>query len=821
MPISLWWIYNGPPFLMGFALASLLALCLFLAYKPVLAAIEALGETYRKARTSHAGNTSDRLRADIESRAQGAHLAGLWFPLEEIAVPPRFLIPPERIDPLQPPDADAWQIPPYLPDALELAATYGQATLSLKDLLHLRGNAVISGEPGSGRSCALWMLALLQLREERAPSSAGGRGLPVLPLDVPGLDLFNSEKDFLEPIRSALRGITASESSGQILEELLISARSGGLVLTLDSVDEASPDQTARLLRWIRLFTQEFPLARIVAADSPNGSARWIPLGFVRLSLAPWTRLQHQNLAKQWVRRWTTRITAEAQARGPAPDPALVSGWLDPTPDLQTPLQTVLRCWASCRGRPAERASPDGWEAYLESQLSEGDILALSAMARSIVLSGEESFDPKATGRTVGPSRDAESVRRVPLEKTLAHALARRVLIQRGDGRPAFVHCDLAAYLAARSFAQNPPGAELGWPKSQPLLELTLRHLAQRADITVYVQALMGPSRSEGIEPGPGKGLPADLARTFDLLRISRYLPGLDPHSPWKSELFRGLAKVLRNPGKPFPLRARCLCAFLRAEDASISPLFRRMLEEDADPEGRILAVLGLGALHDSASLPALQAQLNSPHLRLSWAAALALGRYSEAAALEALGAALLHGDMNLRRAAAEGLSENAEEGHPLLREAAKDQDLMVRRSAAFGLARVNEPWAEDLLKGMQREDDQWAVRAAAGGALEALQGGNRLPQPPPVLWERPWLIAFAASRKLGVATGEASHGILRRSIKEGNPLERAAAAQAMEQTGFDGFLPELLGALEDSEPLVRDAALEAVWSLTQWPMIR
>jgi HEAT repeat protein len=245
------------------------------------------------------------------------------------------------------------------------------------------------------------------------------------------------------------------------------------------------------------------------------------------------------------------------------------------------------------------------------------------------------------------------------------------------------------------------------------------------------------------------------------------------------------------------------------------------MLEEDADPEGRILAVLGLGALRDSASLPALQAQLNSPHLRLSWAAALSLGRYSEPAALEALGAALLHGDMNLRRAAAEGLSENAEEGQQLLREAAKDQDLMVRRSAAFGLARVNEPWAEDLLKDMQREDDQWAVRAAAGGALEALQVGNRLPPPPPVLWERPWLIAFAASRKLGVATGEASHGILRRSLKEGSPLERAAAAQAMEQSGFDGFLPELLAALEDSEPLVRDAALEAIWSLTQQPMIR
>src|SRR3972149_289612 len=60
-------------------------------------------------------------------------------------------------------------------------------------------------------------------------------------------------------------------------------------------------------------------------------------------------------------------------------------------------------------------------------------------------------------------------------------------------------------------------------------------------------------------------------------------------------------------------------------------------------------------------------------------------------------------------------------EGHSMLREGATLADIMLRRAIVHGLARVEQPWATEILQRMQVEDDQWAVRNLANQYLEQM----------------------------------------------------------------------------------------------------
>ncbi len=58
--------------------------------------------------------------------------------------------------------------------------------------------------------------------------------------------------------------------------------------------------------------------------------------------------------------------------------------------------------------------------------------------------------------------------------------------------------------------------------------------------------------------------------------------------------------------------------------------------------------------------------------------------------------------------------------GGEALQRAAHHPDLMVRRAATFGLGKVDEDWALELLLELAREDTEWVVRSAAELALQA-----------------------------------------------------------------------------------------------------
>jgi HEAT repeat protein len=174
---------------------------------------------------------------------------------------------------------------------------------------------------------------------------------------------------------------------------------------------------------------------------------------------------------------------------------------------------------------------------------------------------------------------------------------------------------------------------------------------------------------------------------------------------------------------------------------------------------------------------------------------------------LEIVAHGLLSGDEDLRRAAAEALANDPEEGHAMLRDGAALPDILVRRAVVYGLARVNEPWAVELLQKLRVEDQQWVVRNSAAEVLERCAETNpRVPQPLTVPSETPWIIEFAGSQGVGISPGSPATEILIAAIKSDDPEIRLAAVPYLKRTPGEGVIRRLYDAMYSEDSTLREA---------------
>ncbi|MCK5316816.1 MAG: HEAT repeat domain-containing protein, partial [Anaerolineales bacterium] len=163
----------------------------------------------------------------------------------------------------------------------------------------------------------------------------------------------------------------------------------------------------------------------------------------------------------------------------------------------------------------------------------------------------------------------------------------------------------------------------------------------------------------------------------------------------------------------------------------------------------------------------------------------------------------------------AEALACNPDEGYAMLRDAMEMENLLTRRAAVFGLARVPEAWAIEILESVHLDDDQWVVRGAAAEVLERHRNPPWKIHPPiDDLSTLPWLQAFAEKEGLAVAPGRAALEMLRRALNKGSDDEQIAALEAIIWAGGEELAMELFQALRSPEPHLRDAAYEALWQL-------
>lgn len=771
----------------GFIAASLFWWLVFRVRPYLLNLIEQLRTNAELARQRLTQSAEERYRGELLNYAQSQHLASTMFALDEIILPPQLMAPPNQVSPgaeFTAPDTLS-ELIPYMPDWPEFSAAYQATTLSLSELMQGGANLLVVGAPGSGKTVALADLASLVAR--RDPKA--GNLVELLPI-------FLHVSDFQLPLPEGKQAAnllkeTTLRRAGMMtsvrLPEVLDRAFADGRVLLLlDGTDELPPSKVIECADFLSSLMQEIPKLRMVTTAIPESFNRLPPLGLQVVAMAAWHTGQQKALAELWAERWQ-QLTQKQKPKADEPQPRMIVSWLMSDTEPKTPMECTLKAWAAFAGDALGPTFSDAIEAYIRRHVH--DIqharTALQRLAGEAILTMQpwltkarakgllSEFDPEAARTSeqrlaeefAGKSAEKESSN---LSYMLSKLLHSAILFEQSYDTFRFSHPLVLAYLSTESLGSEMPLLEQpAWCGSLTGLEF----VAAQRDVSGSVAAL----------------LQQDDAPLYSSLFITaRWLRYAKRDAPWRGAVMRQLLQTMQDETLPMATRTRCLSGLVLSGDPNLSAVFRK-LHGNPNARTRQLAALGSGYLADQKALAELGTLAADPESDVRRAACLALIRLNHKTAQEIVVDALTHGDEPLRQAVAEGLATVPGYGHNLLMECSTYDDLLVRRAAVFGLAKVRQPWAVEILKKMQMEDAQWVVRNAAEQAVLALNRPHPgVPRPLPPLENTPWLIAFAAERGMGVSKGAQALEMLAIAARDGKEEQKLAAIYRIQH------LPEL-----------------------------
>ena len=729
--------------------------------------------------------STNRYQVELLTRAQTMHLANPIFVLDEVVIPPHLLAPPLPSDPQQeePAPEDTLSVVPNLPDWTYLSGVYSAPTISLANALSNGANLMITGPPGSGKTTALAYLTIRCLLKE----PEAGITAELVPVLINATDLKfdrRSEKDPLNPLIEAAQRTVSSRLASRLSGYLRPQFRQGRALLLLDGLDLMTPEELSPIADWLSSLQKDFPGNRIVAAGPVFGYDGIAQAGLAPVLIAPWSEHDQRLFLSRWGVSWLQYVipTLPKKRIGDL-DPALITGWLIGVVRGLTPLELTLRTWAAYAGDIRGARAVDSLEAYITRLLSRNELQPAEAAALTWINERQGAVAERALRRGT------------PVDNLVEAG----ILVRREGKTMTFIHPSVGSYLAARAMTEtglSEAATQAGWAPA----ETAMGYFAAMGDVTEVVTDYLKTS---------------DDPLEINLLTCARWMSEAPTKSPWKAQLLRALATVASEHERSYGLRLRTVHALAKTNEPSMAILFRRLLGSEA-PSSRVLGALGLGGLADEESIETLlDTVYQDRSLHVRQAACLGLAAIGTEPALEGLGRVLLEGDEAVRLAAAEAIAIHPDEGYSMLRDASEHENLLTRRAAVFGLSRVPEDWALDILDRMQIDDDQWVVRGAAAEATD------RRRDPPWKVYpqvreisELPWLIDFAAQEGLGVVPGHAALEMLRRALTKGTPEEKIAALEAIAWAGGEELGLELYQALYASEPYLRDAAFEALWRL-------
>ncbi|MBL8061405.1 MAG: HEAT repeat domain-containing protein [Anaerolineales bacterium] len=817
-------------FFVGFITATVMWFVIARA-RPLLAELrEGMKERREVAQTRKASSVEENHRRITLRRAQGMHLASPLFALDEILQEPLVLAPPQ----IQEPGASGnftdvvTQTLPYLPTWPELAAVYQPQTLTLPEVLTGNANVVIIGQPGIGKTVALAHLASLAAnRSEKLGTlqDAVPFHFHVADLNLPVQD----PKNILNPIIEASSTHAPMFDLGRIPAFVQSAFKSGSVLLLVDGYDEVTQDEQHLVAGFFKLLTQTYPEVRIVTTGAPEYLNGLITLGFVPLSLCSWSSQRNREFIEQWGGLWSNTVAMEAWAQtGPEQvDPLLINSWLGSDISNLSPFELTLKTWGAYAG--------DSLGAHILEVISthvrriapsDTPLAALETLAMQVMISAKPIFDPRKARDWVksfevaeetpqetvseepeaGTKEDTKSRKGKKVEKVstpntglLGLMAASGLLIVHPNNRMRFVHPILAGYLAGQALTNYNMDESLINQPDWSGKYLAMRYVAAHGDASRLVQSMMEFSRLPVHRP---------------LFAAARWLRDAPRNAPWRGKMFATLAAILQSEGIPLGVRGQAMAAFVYSNDPSAAALFRQFIASNSF-ELIHLAILGAGAIRDSKSIKILEHALQAPSLPVKRAACMALTAIGTNESLEIVAQALLGGEEDIRRAAGEALANDPGEGHSMLRDGVTINDILLRRSVIYGLGRVKESWALDLLKKIQIEDDQWVVRNAATEVLDSKSKiaalAPRTIKPPS---ETPWLIEFAAKKGLGISPGVPATDILILAFKDDNPEIRLSALQFLKSTPQDVVLQQIYQAMYKDDPELREASYNAIWEI-------
>lgn len=772
-----------------------------------------LGQAHELRRRMSAG-VEGRYREEVAQYAQDRHLGVGAAQLEEIFVPPRFLTP------LPEPQLEEGGILPrqqlaYLwPELAAQVATEPPATLSLGKMVSSVRRAAVIGPPGGGKSTTLAYLALSCAQAKSSEELDFGPDTFPLYAHLAELVLASDEEEIPagEPLLNAIQSRAGSMTADRLPALLRQILQEGRAVILLDGWDELAPTERPPIVHWLTELLNLYPDNQFIMSAPLVGYGPLLELGFIPLIIQSWGMAEVTRLARRWANTLgaTLPTVREHQRSGAAKIPAL-----DFWQAGMTPLDTTLNLWLMLAGekpplRLAARYStsihhllaPFGdngvnWPLEIGHQVL-GSLAHELDEARTLVSTAAQLEEIVYTVL----SQREESSAKIARECIKVLGQLSGLLIPWGTDRFVFQSPAIFGYFWAYQLASNQDTTIARARSRNPEWSLALSFYAEMVDAGPLIEQVLTA--------------PADLLQE-SLFQAARWIADAQGKDQWMRPILIRLAKLMVDAKAPLALRERAAATLVGTQDKGVSYLLRQAAGSP-DPVLRATVVPGLGALAtelpgrpgDKGALETLIKVLQDESEEVKTAAIHALTVTRSEAAEEALIHTLLEAEPPIRQAAAEAMARMGESGHLILQDALETDDILVRRAALAGLALIDEPWADEKLDIIQREDAEWLVRSAAEEILTKRQETSSIE----MIEQRTsdslaWLVSWAAGRGEGVPGGPAATAMLQRVLKEAEEeLARAAAARCLGDLGQVRFIKPLSATLQDPSSPVREAAL-------------
>jgi len=719
-------------------------------------------------------------------RSQSNHIAGKLFPLDEIIVTPLLLVPDSVLASQEHSlfFSEISTLIPNIPELPQINRNFPISKINIMEAIQGETNLVVIGMSGSGKSTCLAYLASRVAENNVLCGNQCGKTpfyFHILDSDI----LTFPNQSLSEVVYKAISRIVPKTYLPKLAKFIQMEINSNNAILIIDGIDELFSNEAERIFEFVINASKQYPELKFVITASPYYLGELEKNKFLAFQISPFSNENIKELNKKWINGWYEKILSSSTNLQSFVKEKLISNWVNLSIPNYTPLEYSLFIWGALsgdlKGFDTHSIYQSHFNRIFQDKFSEK---TLGQLAEKFII------DKSSTTNTKN------------FDSNLISYLENWGIIKKSNDYFFFNHVDLLGFLANLDDSNIQLAKKLNLLSRNPIELSFFSFKTSLDDNPDWIQKNSSTNHS---------------ANYFDLALIIPWLRHTNAKSTWRINLFKQILTILQNPKSPLAIKIRLLSAFNLANDPSLEILQRQLLA-NPDNQFKILALISISCLYkndifDSEIINDISGYDNE----ILKYVVLLLSTHENDSNLDALARLLLSSDENIRKLIAECLANMRNQSEELLKDAITMDDILVRRSAIFGLVKINEPWSYDIIKKLTTEDSQWVIRDLAIQAIDYLNSGTKWSiKNKSKIHELNWLIQFTANQNQGISPESNPISVLTDILSIGSEQEKIKTLSLIPDHYDDDVIPKIIELKDSKNKQISNAAITALWRIYQ-----
>lgn len=726
------------------------------------------------------------IKKDTIRRAQSNHVGSKLFSLDEIVIEPLLNLS-ETYKLFQESgtfDIDVSELIPSVLEIPQINRNYIIPKIKITDLIQGECNIVICGLPGTGKTTCLAFLAS-KIAENDTICGNQCEKTPfyfhILETNI----LNQNELTINEVIYKACSQYLPNIHFPKLAKFIQTELNSNNAIIIIDGIDELYKEEAEKVIEFITTAAKTRRELKFIITASPYFLGNLIHENFLAVEISPFSNKNVNELNTKWIRLWYKNIVPFDKSASWMINEKLIVNWTRLTIPNYTPLEYTLLIWG-----------------VLSGDLKGND--TLSIYQSHFLRIFQNNFRPELLGELACKFiKEKKSIINIKgIDSNFLSTLIDWGIIRKYEDTIYFNHLDFLGYLANLN------------PIRLPLLK-SITKLSRNPIEFTYASFLS--SQENGFEWIEEIINEDQTVINFNLLLIIPWLRHTNPKTVWRLSLFKMIMRYLSISNIPLSIKYRYISVFLLSNDPSYA-IIQKQLMTNNDINMKKLSLLSMGFF--TSSQPYLQdgiSELSGYSNELLSYLVLVLSTNNDDVNLDALARLLLNADENIRKLVSQCLAFMNEQAVDVLRDAISMEDILVRRSAIFGLVHINENWVYEILKKLSVEDSQWVIRDMANQAFEYINNKKIIPAPnTSKLHEMSWIIQFAASKNIGISPDSDPLPILKSLLTSGTEIEKRKTLSIITDYIHPSIFPHILNLVFSNNLQLSNDAIKSIWRIFQ-----